>query len=91
MATGAASLSYKGAAWMLELPWWIPGKKGRVGTMGAPSVFCGQEVGCTVKGWRRPWWLLLGAEIPQPKFGLLLTPVLGQKGPFLGNSERKLS
>lgn len=36
MATGAASLSYEGAAWML--PWWIPGKGGRVGTMGAPSL-----------------------------------------------------
>lgn len=35
MATGAASLSYEGAALMLELPWWMPGKGGRVGTMGA--------------------------------------------------------
>lgn len=90
MATGAASLSYEGAAWMLELPWWIPGEGGRVATMGAPSVICGQEVECTVRGWRRPWWLLLGAGIPQPKFGLLLTPVLGQKGLFLANCERKL-
>lgn len=43
------------------------------------------------KGMERPWWLLLGTEICQPKFGLLCTPVLGQKGLFLGNCKRKLS
>lgn len=40
MATGAVSLCCEGAAWMLELPWWIPGRWRRFwwGLLGAEVI-----------------------------------------------------